>query len=92
MQLGKGELAGAINGHKQVEPPFFRVHLSDVDMEVADPVSLELLLGGLVTSHLGQAADPVPLQATIQRGAGQVQDCGLEGVQAIWRPSSGLMP
>ncbi len=66
MQLGKGKLSRAINGHKQVEPPFFRVHLSDVDMEVADRVALELLLGGLVTRHLGQAADAMPLQAAMQ--------------------------
>ncbi len=74
MPLGKGELAGAINGHKQVEPAFFRVHLGDVDMtrraasaKVADRVALELLLGRLVAGHLGQAADAMPLQTAMQR-------------------------
>ena len=55
MQLGEGELARAIDGDEQVEPPFFRMHLGDVDVEVADRVGLELLLGRLVTGHLGQA-------------------------------------
>jgi hypothetical protein len=42
------------------------VHLSDVDMEVADRIGLELLLSGLVARHLGQAADAMPLQAAMQ--------------------------
>jgi hypothetical protein len=50
MQLGKGELAGAINGDEQVEPAFFNVHLGNVDVEIADGIGLDLLRGGLVTS------------------------------------------
>ncbi len=67
MQLREGELGCAINGHKQVEPAFFCVHLGDIDVEVADRVAPELLLGGLVAGHLGQAADAMALQAAVQR-------------------------
>jgi hypothetical protein len=40
--------------------------LGDVDVEVADRIGLERLLGRLVTGALGQAADPMALQATAQ--------------------------
>jgi hypothetical protein len=65
MQLSESELAGAINGHKQVEAAFLRVHLGDVDVEVADGVGLELLRR-LVAGHLGQAADAMTLQTAMQ--------------------------
>lgn len=45
MQLGKGELAGPIYGHEQVELALFGPHLGDVDVEVPDSVVLEDLLG-----------------------------------------------
>jgi hypothetical protein len=74
MQLSESDLAGAIDGHEQVEPPFLRVHLGDVDVtrraalaKVADGISLELLLGRLVTRHLRQAADAMALQTAMQR-------------------------
>jgi hypothetical protein len=91
MQLGKGELGRAINGHKQVESALFRVHLGDIDMEVADRVALELLLGGRVAGHLGQAADPMALQTAMQGRARQVRDGGLEGVEAIVQRQQGVL-
>jgi hypothetical protein len=45
MQLDKGESARAINGHQQVEPVLLGMHLGDVDVEVADGIALELLVG-----------------------------------------------
>jgi hypothetical protein len=38
VQLSEGELARAVDGHKQVEPALFGVHLGDVDGEEADRV------------------------------------------------------
>jgi hypothetical protein len=66
MQLGEGELRGPIHCHVQVELAFFCAELGDVDMEVANRIALEGLLGGLVAGDLGQAADPVTLQAPMQ--------------------------
>jgi hypothetical protein len=67
MKLSESELAGAINGHEQVEPSFLRVHLGDVDVEVADGISLKPLLGRLGTRHLRQAADTMALQTAMKR-------------------------
>ena len=47
-QLDKGELAGAIDGDEQVELAFRGLRLGDVDVEEADRVALEGLLGRLV--------------------------------------------
>ena len=74
MQLDEGELGGAVDGDEQVELAFGGSHLGDVDMEVADRIGLELLLGGLVAFDLRQAADAVALQAAMQRRARQMRD------------------
>jgi len=42
-QLRNGELAGAINGHEEMQLAFLRSHLSNVDVEIADGIALELL-------------------------------------------------
>lgn len=47
MQLCIGKLAGAVDGHEQVELAFFCLHFRDVDMELADRVDLKLLLDWL---------------------------------------------
>lgn len=69
VQLDQGELGRTVDGDKQVEPPFGRVNLGQIDMEVAERVGLEARPLGLVAVDLGQLADPVTLQATMQRRA-----------------------
>lgn len=76
-QLDEGELAGSVHGHEQVEFSFGRADLGDVDMEVADGIGLELAFRFLVAGHLREPADPVALQAPVQRGSRQVRDRGL---------------
>ena len=66
VQFGIGELAGAVDGHEEIELAFGRLHLGNVDVEVADRVALELLLGRLVAFDIGQAGDAVALQAAMQ--------------------------
>ncbi len=41
MQLDEGELTRAVDGHQHVELALFGPHFSDVDVEVADRISLE---------------------------------------------------
>ena len=43
-QLHEGELAGAIDGDIEIELAFGGLDLGDVDMEIADRISLELFL------------------------------------------------
>ena len=83
MQFDEGELGGAVDGHEQVELAFGGLHLGDVDVEVADRVALELLLGRLVAFDLRQAADAVALQAAMQGRARQVRDRRLQGIEAV---------
>lgn len=52
MEFGKSELGCSVNGDKQIELAFGCLHLGNVDVEVADGVALELLLGRLVATHL----------------------------------------
>jgi hypothetical protein len=51
--------------------------------EIADRISLELFLGGLVAFDVRQPADPVALQAAMQRGAREMRDGRLQGIQTI---------
>jgi len=65
-QLHEGKLAGAIDGDVEVELAFGGLDFSDVDVEVTDRISFELLLGRLTAFDLRQSTDAVALEATMQ--------------------------
>jgi hypothetical protein len=44
VQLGEGELRGPVTGDEEIEPALCGTDFSDVDVEVADRVDLELAL------------------------------------------------
>ncbi len=67
VQLDEGELGRAVDGDEQVEPPFRRVDLRRIDVEIAERVGLEAGPLGLVAVDFWQSADAVALQATVQR-------------------------
>ena len=90
VQLGKGELAGAIDGHEQVELASLGADLGDIEMEVADRVGLEALPAWLFALGDGQAGDGVTLQAAVQAGAGQLGDTRLQGIQAVVERQQGM--
>ena len=64
-QSHKDELAGAINGHIEVELAFGGLNLSDVDVEISNWISLELFLRRLAAFDLRQPADAVALEAAM---------------------------
>lgn len=66
LQFDIGELARLIDGHEELQLAFSRLHLGDVDVEVADRIGLELLLGWFVAFDFRQAGNAVALQATMQ--------------------------
>jgi hypothetical protein len=57
----------------------FGAHPGDVDVEVADRIALEGLLGGLVAFRLGQPADVVALEASVQA---ERETCGIVACRA----------
>ena len=65
-QLRHGELAGAVNGDKEIEFAFLGPDLGNIDVEIANRVSLELLPFGLAPIHIGQSRDTMPLKAAVQ--------------------------
>jgi putative ABC transport system permease protein len=66
VQLDKGELARAVDGHEQVKPALFGVHLGHVDGEEADRVGRIAGALGLVPVRVGLACDPMALQAAVE--------------------------
>jgi hypothetical protein len=56
-----------LGGDEQIELSLRRLNFSDVDVEEADRIALELLPRRLVAFDLGQSADPVVLEAAMQR-------------------------
>lgn len=66
-QLHEGELTGAIDGDVEVELAFSGLELSNVDVEIADRISLERFLRRLAAFDLRQSADPMTLEAAMQR-------------------------
>ena len=89
-KLDEGELAGPVDRDIEIELAFGGADLGDVDVEVADRVGLELALRLLVACHLGQPADPVSLEAAMQRRAGQMRDRRLQGVKAVVERQQGM--
>jgi hypothetical protein len=82
-QLHECELRGAVDSHKEIEPALRGTHLSQIDVEIADRVALELLPSGLAAVHFRQPADAVPFQTAMQRRAGQVREGRLQSIEAI---------
>ncbi len=82
-EFNHSELGGSIDGDEQVELAFGGSHLSQIDVEEADRIGVELLSARSVTLDLGQAADAMAFQATMKRRAGELWDRGLQGVQAV---------
>jgi hypothetical protein len=66
MQLNKGELRCAVDGHEEIEAALLSPDLGDVDVEVADWVRLELAPARLLALRLGQPRDAVALKAAMQ--------------------------
>jgi hypothetical protein len=54
VQLPISKLACPTDGHEQVEFAFRRLHLGDIDVEVADRAALELYLSGLLALTSGR--------------------------------------
>ncbi len=63
IQLDEGEFRRVVDGDEEMELALFCPYFSDVDMEKADRIGLELLLRGLIAFDIGQSADAMTLQA-----------------------------
>lgn len=68
------------NGHKQ--RAFIGAHLRDVDMGIADCISLELSFR-LAASGVGQTCDAEALKDAVKAQSGQVRDWRFQGVEAL---------
>ena len=66
VQLGVDEFGRPIDGHEEVELTFLGPHFGDVDVEIADGIGLELLLGRFVPFRLRQPADGVTLKTAMK--------------------------
>src|SRR5580658_448894 len=66
MQFDEGELRGSVDCNEQIEFALRGSDFGDVDMKIADRVSLEFLLGGGFAFDLRQPGDPVPLQTSMK--------------------------
>jgi len=65
-QLGDRELAGPVNGDKEIKLAFLGPDFSNVDMEISDRVTLELLALRFVAFNVRQTRYPMPLKAAMQ--------------------------
>ena len=52
VKFNERELRRPINGNEEIEPALGSLHFGDVDVEEADGVDFELLLGGLLTANI----------------------------------------
>lgn len=88
VQLGEGQLAGAVNGHEQVQAAFFGADFGKIHVKIADSISLERLFGPFFAGCFGrQAPDAVSLKEAMQRR--ERDTCGMLSCKACKQSSSG---
>jgi hypothetical protein len=90
VQLDERELGRAVDGHEEVKLTLLGTNLGDVDVEEAERIGLELPLGGLLALNAGQPGYAMPLQAAVQRGAGETWDRRLQGVETVVQRQQGM--
>jgi hypothetical protein len=78
-EADEGELAGAIDRYEEAQLAFFGADLGQVDMELADGIRGEALLGRLVSLAWGKRLMPCRSR---QRWSVERVRCGMVG----WRP------
>src|SRR4051812_16417708 len=83
VQLNEGILGGPVHGHEEVQLAFLGANLGNIDVEVADGIALERLLGGFVAGDLRQSADAMALKASVQSRAGEARYRRLQSVEAV---------
>ena len=64
VQLDVSEPGGAVDADEKIQFAFCGLNLSNINVEVAQRIGLELLLGGLVALDLGEARDVVARAAS----------------------------
>jgi len=74
MQFDEGELRGSVDRDDEIELALRGPDLGDVDMEIADRVSLELVLGRGFAFDLREPGDPMALQTAMKRRTCQMRD------------------
>ena len=90
VQFGKGELAGTVDRHEEVQLALLGAHLGDVDVEEPDRVGLEGL-PRLRSFDLRQPADLMALEAAVQRRPRQMRDARLKRVEAVIERQQGVL-
>ena len=65
-QLDEGKFAGSVDGDEEIQLSLGGLHFGDIDVEEADRVALELLLGWLNAFDVGQPRDAMALQTAMQ--------------------------
>ena len=73
-ELRDGELACSVYAYKEIKLSFCGLHLGNIQMKVANGVSLETLSLRFVTLDVRQPRDAMPLQAPMQRRASQFRN------------------
>ncbi|CAP57828.1 unnamed protein product (plasmid) [Gluconacetobacter diazotrophicus PA1 5] len=90
VQLDKSEFRGPVDRHQKIKAPHFSADFSNVDVKIADRITLELRPFWFVAFGLGQAADPMALKTTVQGRSRQMRDRRLKRIKAIIKRQQGM--
>ena len=83
VQLGESKLRGSIDSNEEIELSLFGPHMCNVDVEVADRISLELASDPFAVLDIWKPRDTLTLKTAVKREARQMWDRRLEGIKAI---------
>ena len=88
----KGELAGSVNRHKEIQLAFSGLHFGDIDVKEANGIMLELLTFWLVAIHIRQARYFMSLKTAMQGRTRQMGNGWLQGIEAVVQRQQRVAP
>ncbi len=92
VQLCMNKLGGSIHGDEQVGLALAGADFTDIDVQVANRVTLERLLLAFLAASLGKLTDPVSLIKPMQARSGKRRDLSLKRMKAVIERQQGLLP
>jgi hypothetical protein len=91
-ELGHSKFVRAVESDEEMDLALGRLHVCGINVKEPDRIALELLAPRLVPCQIREVRNSIPLQAPVQRGACQLCDSRLQGMDTIVQRQQRMTP
>jgi hypothetical protein len=91
-ELGHSKFVRVVESYEEMDLALGRLHVCDINVKEPDQIALELLAPRLVLCQIREVRNSIPLQAPVQRGACQLCDSRLQGMDTIVQRQQRMTP